>query len=105
MPLAVFTTLDTEDAARDMARAAVTARLAACVQIERIESVFRWDGIQQEPEWRLLFKVPDDGYDALAAFIEKVHPYDQPALWAVTMDRVSPGFAAWIDDNTGPGTA
>jgi periplasmic divalent cation tolerance protein len=103
MPLAVFTTLGSEAEARRMARAAVEARLAACVQIERIDSVFLWDGVEEEPEWRLLFKVSDTGYDRLAAFILDTHPYDEPALWAAQMTRVSPSFAAWIDESVTDG--
>ncbi len=99
--LAVFTTLDTEAAARDLARQAVEARLAACVQIERIESVYRWGGaVQAEPEYRLLFKTTDRAYDALAALILDLHPYDQPALWAAEMARGDPGFLAWIAETS-----
>jgi periplasmic divalent cation tolerance protein len=73
----------------------------ACVQIERIESVYRWDGaVQAEPEYRLLFKTTDSAYDALAALILARHPYDQPALWAAEMARGDPGFLAWIAGNS-----
>jgi periplasmic divalent cation tolerance protein len=102
--LAVFTTIDTEAAARELARQAVEARLAACVQIERIESVYRWDGaVQAGPEYRLLFKTTDFAYDALAALIRAVHPYDQPALWAAAMAQGDPGFLAWIAGNSDGG--
>jgi len=102
MALAVFTTLDDGDAARGLARSAVDKRLAACVHIEEIRAVFRWEGaVQEAPEFRLLFKVSDDGYDALAAHILAHHPYDEPALWATAMVRGSPTFLDWIDSETG----
>ncbi len=100
-PLAVFTTLDDIDAAKVLARSAVEAKLAACVHFETIQSVFRWDGsVQDEPEVRLLFKTTERAYDALAAHIVAGHPYDQPALWAVPMDRGDPGFFDWIAAET-----
>ena len=96
-PLAVFTTLHTADEARRLARSAVEARLAACVHIEEIRSVFRWrGGIEEEPEFRLLFKVSSEGYEALAAFVLRHHPYDEPALWAVPMAKGSESFFDWI---------
>ncbi len=102
MPLAVFTTLHEAGAARALARSAVEARLAACVHIEEIRSVFRWDGaMQEEPEFRLLFKTSDAAYDRLAAHILENHPYDEPALWAVTMERGSQSFFDWIASETG----
>lgn len=102
MPLAVFTTLDDEGAARALARGAVENRLAACVHIERIESVFRWDGaVQEEPEFRLLFKT--GRYDALAAFILAEHPFDTPALWAMEMTVGDPEFLDWIRTESAPG--
>ena len=57
--------------------------------------------MQEEPEWRLLFKVSEAGYDALAAHILDAHPYDEPALWAVTMDKGSESFLRWIDAESG----
>lgn len=101
MTLAVFTTIHDQDAANTLARAAINARLAACVHIEEIQSVFRWDNaVQDEPELRLLFKTTNDQYDALADLIRKDHPYDQPALWAVEMAKIDPSFANWIAAET-----
>ena len=101
MPLAVFTTLPDADTAAALARSAVEARLAACVQIDSVTSVFAWDGVQTETEHRLLFKVSDAGYDALAAHILDAHPYEEPALWAYRMEHGAPGFLDWIDRTTG----
>ncbi len=97
MPLAAFTTIDSEDAARSLARAAVTAKLAACVQIERITSVYEWNGLQEEPDYRLLFKTSAAAWPALKALILRDHPYDEPALWAVEMTDGAESFLNWID--------
>ncbi|SFE55974.1 divalent-cation tolerance protein CutA [Roseivivax sediminis] len=95
--LAVFTTIDSEDAARALARRAVTDRRAACVQITAISSVYEWDGVQEDAEWRLLFKTTREGYDALAALILETHSYDEPALWAHEIDAGSEGYLGWIE--------
>ncbi|EPX75907.1 divalent-cation tolerance protein CutA [Salipiger mucosus] len=100
MPLAVFTTTDSETEARDLARGAVERHLAACVQVERITSVYDWQGIQEDAEFRLLFKTSAERYDALAAFILERHSYDEPALWGVEMTHGSPSFLQWIDETS-----
>jgi len=98
MPLAVYTTLDDPDAAHRLARSAIEARLAACVHIEEVESVFRWEGeVKDAREYRLLFKTTESAYDALAAHIHAEHPYDEPALWALPMTKGSESFLAWIE--------
>lgn len=97
MPLAVYTTMNDPDDAHRMARSVVEARLAACVHIEEIRAVFRWENeIRDESEYRLLFKTSDTGFEALAAHIVAEHPYEEPAVWAMTMDKGSESFFEWI---------
>jgi uncharacterized protein involved in tolerance to divalent cations len=53
----VVTTVASREEAHRLARALVERKLAACAQISAIESLYRWkDEIQQEPEFRILFK-------------------------------------------------
>ncbi|MDJ0820856.1 MAG: divalent-cation tolerance protein CutA [Paracoccaceae bacterium] len=98
MPLTVYTTLPDEASAKALARSAVTQKLAACVQIERITSVYEWDGVQEDAEFRVLFKTSQAAYDALAEHILQNHPYDEPALWAHKIDSGSASYLAWIDE-------
>ncbi|SIS67935.1 divalent cation tolerance protein [Roseivivax lentus] len=102
--LNVFTTIDSRDGAEALARRAVTDGRAACVQIEEIASVYLWEGaVQEDREFRLLFKVPARGYDALAALILAAHPYDEPALWALPVERGSESFLKWVDESCAAG--
>ena len=53
-PIAVVTTVASKKEARAMAQAPVEARLAACAQISRIESVYAWkDAIEHGKEYRV----------------------------------------------------
>lgn len=95
--LAVFTTVGDEAAARRLARAAVEARLAACVQCEPIHSVYRWDGaVQEEPEVRLMFKTTEAAWPALRALIAAQHPYALPAIFALPVVAADAPYAAWV---------
>ncbi|MCA0214175.1 MAG: divalent-cation tolerance protein CutA [Proteobacteria bacterium] len=95
--IAVYTTVADDAAAQALARDAVAARLAACVQIEPIHSVYAWGGaIQSEPEQRLVFKTTRAMYAELEHFILQRHPYELPAVHAVPVALASPAYAAWV---------
>lgn len=99
--LAVYTTVATREDARTIARALVERRLAACVQIEPIESFYRWQGkIVQEPEYRLLAKTTEDRYEAVEAAIRELHPYELPAIHAVELEEVYAPYARWVIEST-----
>jgi len=95
--IAVCTTVTDDAAAQGLARAAISARLAACVQIEPIHSVYTWDGqLQSEPEVRLMFKTTLAMYAQLERFILDRHPYELPAVYAVPVVHASPAYAQWV---------
>jgi len=96
-PIAVVTTVATREQAQALARALVEQRLAACVQISAIDSVYRWDGaLQCEPEWRLWCKTTTQRWPAIEAAIREGHPYALPQICAFALDLVHAPYAAWI---------
>ena len=95
--LLVTTTVAERADAERLARAMVEQRLAACAQIERIDSVYRWQGaLQQAPEWRVLFKTTEAHCAALEAALLDAHPYEVPAVVALRTHTVSTAFADWV---------
>lgn len=99
--IAVTTTVATEEDARALSRALVERRLAACAQISRIESVYRWQGrLQQEPEYRVLFKTTEPLYAQVEAAIRALHPYELPAIYAVAVSQAHLPYAQWVSDET-----
>ncbi|UUX97159.1 divalent-cation tolerance protein CutA [Aquabacterium sp. J223] len=100
--VALFTTVGSEVDARRLAALLVERRLAACVQVSAIESVYRWQGaVQQDREWRLLAKTPEACRDAALTAWREAHPYDLPALWWQPVDA-EPRYAGWVADETAP---
>jgi periplasmic divalent cation tolerance protein len=95
--IAVLTTVATQADAERIARALVERRLAACVQLSAIASVYRWDGaLQQEAEVRLVVKTLAERYDAVVAALHELHPYELPAICALPFVHLDAPFAAWI---------
>ncbi|MCL3882372.1 divalent-cation tolerance protein CutA [Marivita sp. GX14005] len=97
MPFVAYTTLDTERAAEALARQAVGAKLAACVHLQPITSIYEWNGLQKDAEIRVMFKTSRAAWPALKAMILRDHPYDEPALWALEIADGSESFLGWID--------
>jgi periplasmic divalent cation tolerance protein len=102
-PIAVVTTCATRDEALRIAHALVARRLAACVQLSAIDSVYRWEGtVQQEAEVRLVVKTVDSRYDEVERTIRELHRYALPQVVAVRLDRALPAYAQWVADACGP---
>ena len=95
--LVVYTTVTKAEDAQMLARGAVERRLAACVQIEAIQSVYRWKGeVQSESEQRILFKTTKALYQQLESMIAELHPYELPAIFATPVIAASTAYAAWV---------
>lgn len=100
-PIAVVTTVGSKREARRLALAMVEGHLAACAQIEKIDSVYAWKGrIEHGKEYRVLFKTTEDRYAAIENAIRDLHSYELPALHAVPFAHVSAPYKAWIEQNT-----
>jgi periplasmic divalent cation tolerance protein len=98
--IAVVTTVSSRKEARTLARALVEAKLVACAQISRIESVYSWKGaIETGKEYRVLFKTLDEHYAAVERAILDLHSYEVPAIHAFPMMHVAPAYAAWIEES------
>ncbi|MBL8808562.1 MAG: divalent-cation tolerance protein CutA [Planctomycetaceae bacterium] len=101
--IAVYTTVATEDAAQKMAHEAVRQKLAACVQIDPIKSVYEWQGqIHSDPEYRVLFKTTRAAYSALENLIRSLHSYELPAIFAVPVELASHDYRQWVNENVRP---
>jgi periplasmic divalent cation tolerance protein len=100
---AILTTTGTEEQALSIARALVSERLAACVNIiGPIRSVYRWrDAIEDEREYLLLIKTRATLYMKVERRVRELHTYDVPEVLALTLDRGSPPYIKWLLESTG----
>ncbi|GAA2778811.1 divalent-cation tolerance protein CutA [Saccharopolyspora taberi] len=97
----VVTTTDSEQAAADLARGIVEARLGACVQVVPIRSFYIWEGTaQDDPEWQLQIKTSAARLEALVEHIRAAHTYDVPEIIATPITAGNPDYLAWVDEET-----
>lgn len=95
--LVVSTTVADGAAARRLARLALEARLAACVQVTAIDSHYVWEGaLTEEPEQRLSFKTSVAAHGALERLLLDHHPYALPMVTAEPLVAVSKAYRAWV---------
>jgi periplasmic divalent cation tolerance protein len=96
--IAVVTTVGSKKEARAIALALVEAKLAACAQISKIDSVYAWNGaIEHGKEYRVLFKTTEARYAAVENAIRDMHSYALPAIHAFAFEHVSKAYAEWIE--------
>ena len=95
--IAVFTSIDSPERARAIATALVERRLAACVQVSTIESVYSWQGaVQNDMEYRVMAKTMADRYPEVEAAIRELHSYDLPAIYALDVAAIFEPYAEWV---------
>jgi len=98
--LAVVTTVGTQSEARCLAQELVERKLAACAQISEIESFYSWQGaVQNEKEFRILFKTTDVLYEMIEQAILDRHPYELPAIHAYAIEKIHEPYGVWIRGN------
>jgi periplasmic divalent cation tolerance protein len=83
--------------ARKLARAALAARAAACVNlVPRIESHYWWKGrIENAAEVLLVFKTTVEHASTLERIISANHPYDTPEFVVLPVKAVNGRYLNW----------
>ncbi|NET47836.1 MAG: divalent-cation tolerance protein CutA, partial [Merismopedia sp. SIO2A8] len=94
-------TASSQEEAGAIAHALVSRKLAACVSIMPIQSVYSWQGdIQTDQEWQLLIKTTLDCWQALETAINELHSYEVPELIALPIVQGSSAYLNWLGDMT-----
>ncbi|HUL02721.1 MAG TPA: divalent-cation tolerance protein CutA [Gemmatimonadales bacterium] len=96
--LVVLTTLGSVDDARKLVRALVDQRVIACgTMLPGAQSIYRWEGsVKEESEVVVLLKTDASKWDALAAAVRRLHPYQVPELLALPVHRGLDRYLAWV---------
>lgn len=99
----VLVTTDTQATAQAIAQALVERRLAACVNLFPISSVYRWEGaIQQEQEWQLIIKTGLNRVAAIEAALHDLHPYEVPEILVLPVASGSQSYLSWLGQQVQP---
>jgi len=98
----VLSTVPDEAKGREIARALVEERLAACVTVSAaVRSLYRWQGeIADETEFLLVIKTRRSLYARLEARLKALHPYTVPEILALPVAAGNEAYLKWIGEET-----
>lgn len=92
----VLTTEADQERAEALARVLLERRLAACVSLHPVRSLYPWQGrLERGTEVQLLIKTLAHQLDALEAAVRERHSYSTPE-WIHWPARCSAGYGAWL---------
>ena len=96
----VYTTINNQQQAFDLAKRAVTEKVAACVNVlPQLKSFYMWQGmLQEESEFLILFKTAYNG-NRIKTWLKQNHPYDVPAIIELEASA-SEDFQQFIEENS-----
>ena len=98
----IISTFGDKDSAKEIAKILVAQRLAACVQLFPIESIYLWkDKINEDGEIVVLIKSKTELFEEIATFIKNNHSYDVPEIIQIPITDGLPQYLSWIDDCVG----
>ena len=99
----IISTCADRESAKEIAGLLVKRRLAACVQLFPIESIYVWeDEVKSGAEIALLIKSKASLFDKIAALIRENHEYEVPEIISVPITDGLPEYLKWIDDIASP---
>lgn len=97
----VYITAKDEEEANRIGKALVGEKLAACVNIHPIRSIFRWQGeISQEDEVAILAKTRAELVDEVMSRVKELHSYEVPCIIVLPLEKGNPDFLEWISQST-----
>lgn len=91
----IFTTVQDKHHAKILSEKAILEKLAVCVHVEKIKSLYFWEGkLCKEREYRLLFKTVPENTEKLQNWLQENHPYQTPAVVQIVA-KTTLQYATW----------
>jgi len=100
-PVIIISTYPDKKTVTKTANELVKKRLAACVNISKISSIYSWKGkIENTSEFLVLFKTTQKNKNALKKTIKKMHPYDIPEIAEINISSINQPYLKWLIEST-----
>jgi periplasmic divalent cation tolerance protein len=96
----IYMTAGSQEEARNVGKALVESKLAACVNIiDGMNSLYMWEGaLQDDREVVLIAKTAENRVEDLIAKVKSVHSYDCPCILSIPVEGGNPDFVDWISN-------
>jgi len=95
--ISIETTYPDKESAHTLAKILIKSKLAACCQIDAIESIYTWNKtIQVDIEYRCSIKTILPLFQSIHDEILKDHPYDCPQILTKEIISASENYLNWV---------
>ncbi|MCX9012467.1 MAG: divalent-cation tolerance protein CutA [Candidatus Methanoperedens sp.] len=96
----VYITTGNIDEARRIGSKLIEERLAACVNIFPITSIYRWkDNIEESNEFGMIVKTKTDKIKEIEERVKQLHSYELPCVISLSISESSPEYLKWIGES------
>jgi len=94
----IQTTTNSKESAKELAKALLEQKLANCIQIFPIESLYFWEEkLCDEVEYLLQIKTSSKNYKRVEELILSLHSYDTPEIIEIPITNGFKGYLDWLD--------
>lgn len=102
----IYSTFPKKSEVQRVGEGLVKNRLAACVNIFPIDSIYQWPAtagknkkIVKDKEFAMIIKTKKENYKKVEKFILEHHSYDTPCIIEVPLGRVNEKYLNWTHGN------
>jgi len=97
----ITTTLPDEQSAKAIIDLLLEQKLAACIQMQAVQSFYHWEGkVCESCEQLLLIKTRTSLFKTIEALVLKHHPYTVPQLIQIPIEQGLEAYLNWIKEET-----
>ena len=90
-----------EEEAKRIGKTLIKEKLAACVNIHPIKSIYRWEGqIQEEDEVAMFVKTKSELANKVIKRVKELHSYEVPCIVCLPIEKGYPDYLKWIEEST-----
>jgi periplasmic divalent cation tolerance protein len=100
-PVIIISTYPDQKTVKKTANELVKKRLAACVNISKITSIYSWKGkLEDTSEFLAIFKTTQKNKNSLKKAIKETHPYEVPEIAEINIRSVNQPYLKWLIEST-----
>ena len=100
-PVIIVSTFPSKQSVTGIANKLVKKKLAACVNMTKISSVYTWKGkVENQNEYLAFFKTTKKNQSTLKKELKKLHPYDVPEIAEINVESINQPYMKWLVDST-----
>lgn len=98
----VYSTFPTKEEAKKIGQELIEKKLAGCVNIFPIDSIYSFEGkIVKDKEFAMFIKTKRENFKKVEKFILKNHSYNTPCIVEIPISRATPKYLKWLNQGLG----